>query len=70
MEEARNRTAQYIAALTQAKQMLDAHNEDPDAAMEAAGIHHDHREALKSGDEEQIKQHLGDDTPPGCLVIT
>lgn len=70
MDDARSRTAQYIAALTQAKSMLDAFHEDPDAAMEAAGIHPEHREALKSGDPEQVKRHLGDDTPPGCLVIT
>lgn len=70
MDDAQSRTAQYIAELTTAKEKLDAFNNDPDAAMEAAGIPHEHREALKSGDPEQIKQHLGDQAPPGCLVIT
>ena len=65
-----HKTAQFIAELTTAKEKLDAFHQDPDAAIEAAGIAHEHREALKSGDADKIKEHLGDNSPPGCLVIT
>ena len=70
MDEAQSKTAAYIAELTQAKAKLDAFQKDPDAAMAAAGVPEEHREALKSGDPEQVKAHLGDDSPPGCLIIT
>lgn len=69
MDDPKRKTAQYIAELTAAKEKLDAFNRDPDAAMEAAGVPHEHREALKSGDAEKIKRHLGDNSPPGCLIL-
>lgn len=61
--------ADYLADLSQDQEKLQSHKNDPDAAMDAAGLSDADKAALKSGDPQKIRQHLGDDGPPGCMVI-
>lgn len=42
---------------------------NPDAVMDEAGLSAEDKAVLKSGDPDKIRQHLGDDAPPGCFLI-
>jgi putative modified peptide len=42
---------------------------NPDAVMDEEGLSPEDKEVMKSGDPDRIKQHLGDDAPPGCFVM-
>ena len=59
----------YVVSVSQNPEMEQAHKEDPDAAMEKAGLSDEDKEVLKSGDLERIRNHLGDESPPGCLLL-
>ena len=59
----------YVVAVSEDPAKAEAHKSDPDAAMDAAGLSDDDKAIIKSGDIEQIRNHLGDDSPPGCLIF-
>jgi hypothetical protein len=59
----------YVVAVSENPDMADAHVADPDAAMDAHGLSDEDKEVLKSGDLQKIRAHLGDDSPPGCLIL-
>jgi putative modified peptide len=42
---------------------------NPDRVMDEEGLDEKDKAALKSGDPDKIRQHLGDDAPPGCFVL-
>lgn len=42
---------------------------NPDQVMDEEGLSARDKEVLKSGDPDQIRQHLGDDAPPGCFLL-
>ena len=37
--------------------------------MDDAGLDEADRAVVLSGDSERVRKHLGDDDPPGCLII-
>jgi hypothetical protein len=37
--------------------------------MDEEGLSAEDQEVLTSGDPERIRQHLGDDAPPGCFLV-
>ena len=59
----------YVVSVSENPDKAAAHKADPDAAMDAAGLSDDDKAIIKSGDIEQIRNHLGDDSPPGCLIF-
>ena len=59
----------YVVAISENPDMAAAHKADADAAMDAYGLSDDDKEVIKSGDVEKIRKHLGDDSPPGCLIF-
>ncbi len=60
---------EYVVSVSEDPEKAQAHKDDPDAAMDAAGLSDEDKDILKSGDLERIRDHLGDDSPPGCLLI-
>ena len=42
---------------------------NPDAVMDEEGLSEEDKKALKSGDPDAIRSHLGDDAPPGCFIL-
>jgi len=42
---------------------------NPDQVMDEHGLSAEDKAVLKSGDAEKIREHLGDDAPPGCMVL-
>lgn len=64
------KAGELVAKLSQDTQLRDRFLQDPDAVMEEhGGLSDEDREALKSKDPDRIKEHLGDDGPPGCFVL-
>jgi hypothetical protein len=59
----------YLTKLTEDPDARTAHKQDPDAAMSASELSDEEKEALKSSDPAVIKKQLGDDAPPGCMVV-
>ena len=46
-----------------------AWKEDPKGTMTAAGIDDEDQKVLMSGDLQQVRTHLGEDDPPGCILL-
>ena len=64
------KAGELVAKLSQDTQLRDRFLQDPDAVMdEHGGLSDDDREVLKSKDPDRIKEHLGDEGPPGCFVV-
>ena len=42
---------------------------NPDAVMDQEGLSEEDKQVVKSGDPDQLRTHLGDDAPPGCLIL-
>jgi hypothetical protein len=59
----------YLTKLTEDPDARSAHKEDPDAAMSASELSEEEKEAVKSSDPATIKKQLGDDAPPGCMIV-
>ena len=61
--------AEFLAQLSENPDKAAAYKEDSESVMEAAGLADADREALRSADADKITEHLGDDAPPGCLIL-
>lgn len=59
----------YLTKLTEDPDARSRHKEDPDSAMSASELSEEEKEAVKSSDPAVIKKQLGDDAPPGCMVV-
>ncbi|HRC85179.1 MAG TPA: hypothetical protein PK413_06190 [Thermoanaerobaculia bacterium] len=61
--------ADYLLKLTTDAQARADHQADPVGAMSSAGLSQEDQKALLSRDPQVIKNHLGDDAPPGCMIV-
>lgn len=61
--------AALISKLSTDPTFRESFRANPDEVMDAEGLSAEDKEALKSGDPEKIRQHLGDDAPPGCFLL-
>ena len=61
--------ADYLLELAADPAKLDAHKEDPDGHMAAAGIDAESQAVIKTGDVQAVRAHLGEDDPPGCVLL-
>ena len=59
----------YVVSVSEDPEKAAAHKADPDATMNAAGLSDEDKAIINSGDIESIRNHLGDDSPPGCLIF-
>lgn len=64
------KAGEFVAKLSQDPKTRDRFLEDPDAVMdEHGGLSDEDKTVLRSKDPDKIKQHLGDDGPPGCFIL-
>jgi hypothetical protein len=63
------KAADFIIKLSKDPKLRDQLKKDPHGTMDAHGLSSEDKDALMSGDPDRIRQHLGDDGPPGCFVI-
>lgn len=61
--------ANLIAKLTTDASFRKRFRANPDAVMDEEGLSAEDKAALKSGDPDKIRKHLGDDAPPGCFLM-
>jgi hypothetical protein len=62
-------SAAFIAKLSTDPAFRQAYKANPDAVMDKEGLSAEDKETLRSGDPDRIREHLGDDAPPGCFVL-
>lgn len=63
------KAAKFVIELSKDPHKRRAFKQDPDGTMDAAGLSTEDKQVLKSGDPQKIREHLGDDGPPGCMVV-
>jgi hypothetical protein len=63
------KAAELISKLSTDASFRERFRANPDSVMDAEGLSAEDKEVLKSGDPDKIRQHLGDDSPPGCFLI-
>ena len=62
-------SADLIARLSTDPEFRTRFRANPDQVMDEAGLSEEDKAAMKSGDPDKIREHLGDDAPPGCFVM-
>lgn len=63
------KAANFIAKLSKDPKKAAQFKKDPDAAMKGAGLSAEDKAVLRTKDSKKIRKHLGDDAPPGCVMI-
>lgn len=63
------KASDFVTKLSKDPELAKAFAEDPDAAMANEDLSDADKEALKSGDDARIRTYLGDDGPPGCMIL-
>jgi hypothetical protein len=62
-------SADLIAKLSTDPDFRTRFRANPDQVMDEAGLSEEDKAAMKSGDPDKIREHLGDDAPPGCFIL-
>lgn len=63
------KAAAFIAKLSKDPKKAASFKKDPDAAMKGHGLSADDKAVLRTKDTKKIRKHLGDNAPPGCIMI-
>jgi hypothetical protein len=63
------KTAAFIVKLANDPKLRERFKKDPDATMKAHDVPEASRAVLKRGNPDEVRKHLGDDSPPGCFVL-
>lgn len=64
------KAGEFVSKLSEDPDKRQRFMENPDEVMDEHGdLSEEDRQVLRSRDPQKIKEHLGDDGPPGCLVF-
>ena len=64
------KAGEFVAKLSEDPHKRQRFMENPDSVMDEHGdLSEQDREVLRTKDGQKIKEYLGDDGPPGCLVF-
>jgi hypothetical protein len=63
------KAAAFVAKLSKDPKKAEHFKKDPDAAMKGEDLGEDDKKVLRTKDTEKIRKHLGDNAPPGCVMI-
>jgi len=61
--------AGFINKLSTDPNFLNQYKANPDAVMDQEGLSDEDKQVLRTGDPDQIRNHLGDDPPPIVLFV-
>lgn len=61
--------ADFLSKLSQDPQTVADFKNDPDSVMDEHGLSDHDKEVVNSGDADKVREHLGDDSPPGCFAV-
>lgn len=59
----------FVTKLSQDPELTKKFMDDPDSCMEGEDLDHADKKVLKTCDEDQIREHCGEDGPAGCFVV-
>jgi hypothetical protein len=63
------KAAAFVAKLSKDPKKAEHFKKDPDGAMKGEDLGEDDKQVLRTKDTEKIRKHLGDNAPPGCVMI-
>jgi hypothetical protein len=63
------KAARFIATISKDPKKVAQFRKDPDSAMKGHDLSEKDKEVLRTKDTEKIRKHLGDNAPPGCVMI-
>jgi hypothetical protein len=63
------KAARFIAKLSKDPKKVEQFRKDPDRAMKGEDLSLKDKAVLRTKDSEKIRKHLGDDAPPGCVMV-
>lgn len=63
------KAADFIAKLSRDPKKAEHYKRDPDGAMKDEDLSPEDRAVLRTKDNEKIRKHLGDNAPPGCIMV-
>ena len=63
------KSADLISKLSTDPAFRQRFRANPDQVMDEEGLSAEEKDALKSGDPDTLREHLGDDAPPGCMIL-
>jgi hypothetical protein len=63
------KAAAFVAKLSKDPKKAEHFKKDPDGAMTGEDLGEDDKQVLRTKDTEKIRKHLGDNAPPGCVMI-
>jgi hypothetical protein len=63
------KAAAFVAKLSKDPKKAEHFKKDPDGAMKGEDLGEDDKNVLRTKDTEKIRKHLGDNAPPGCVMI-
>jgi len=63
------KAADFIAKLSRDPKKAEHYKKDPDGAMKDEDLSPEDRAVLRTKDNEKIRKHLGDNAPPGCIMV-
>ena len=64
----KKKLADFLIDLSKDPDKQVAFMSDPDGFMQSNGFSEEDTAVVKTADTDKIREHLGDDDPPGCCV--
>ena len=61
-------TANFLNQLATDARAREEYQQDPEAFMTKHGLTDEDKEVLASKDPDRIREHMGEDGPPGCFI--
>ena len=66
---ASQQVAAFIGKLSTDTSLNAEYKADPETVMTREGLSEDDKAVMRTGDADKIRAYMGDDAPPGCLVL-
>ena len=66
---AKRKAIDFIAKVSSDAGLRERYRQNPDQVLDEAGFKGKEKAVLKSGDAKKVRDHYGEDAPPGCLVL-
>ena len=63
------KAAEFVSNLSKDPAKRDKFMQNPDAVMDEHDLSDEDKAVLRTKDSDKIKSYLGDNSPPGCLVL-
>lgn len=66
---ASQQVAALIGKLSTDPSLNAEYKASPEPVMDREGLSEEDKQVMRTGDADKIRAYMGDDAPPGCLVL-